>query len=226
MPTQSITLSDPPANKIKALYQICATLVASAEANADASTQGWHSWFYTYLLWHESAQLSTRTQRGAGPGRGLMQFEATTAWDTIKIHVLGPTPGLIARLADAAGVDADSQMKPALRGFAALGDPDNVWPDDSPVNQVEAWLLSSDSFGICLMQIQFERFHATLPPLPPVAAGEDPRNTDYHAQFAQVWADSWWKGPADQQSARLQQFLTSAATLDQALPQLVASTVV
>ena len=223
MPSQSIDPSSPnPATRITGVYNICGGLVGAAEPEADANTVAWHSWFYTYLMWHEGSQLTTRTQKNDGPARGLMQLEATTAWDTIKIYVMGPTAGLVARLADAAGVGADTEMKPTLKAFGKLANPANEWPDASPANKVEQWLLSSDSLGICLMQIFFERFDTTLPPLPPVLATEDARNPQYHSQFASVWADSWWKGPSAQRAARIQQFLASAAALDAAMAQVGA----
>lgn len=207
-------LEPDPSVRINSLLEICREVLPVITDNpAEAD---WQAWFYTYLLWHESAQLTTRRQFSGGPGRGLMQFEATTAWDTIKVYVLGPTKGLVARLAAAVDVDRNTVMLPALRAFADAGHPHNVWPSGAPMNQVERWLLTSDSFGLTLMQMQLDRYRVTLPPAPFTIA-DDPRDPTVHEAFADLWADQWWKGPASVRPTRIGQFLASARSLDQAL---------
>jgi hypothetical protein len=213
----SIELTDPAATKIADLLVLGREVAEAADPDEADDDRKWRVWFYTYLMWHESAQLTTRVQGNDGPGRGLMQFEATTAWDTIKIYVLGATPGLVARLAQAANADVQTEMAPALRSFAAMPNPHNVWPTDSPANQIEAWLLNNDRFGMTLMQIQFERFDSVLPPLPPVVPSADPRDPSFRSQHASVWADQWWKGPAAQRPDRIDSFEDSAAALNAAL---------
>jgi len=215
--SNSINLLDPAPAKVGELFAIARSVVAAAAPNATADEHHWRAWFQTYLMWHESAQLATRRQFNNGPGRGLMQFEATTAWDTIKLYVLGPTPGLVRRLADAANVEVQSEMAPALQAFGALPNPGNVWPAASPASRVECWLLNNDRFGIALMQIHLERFGAALPPFPPVLPTADPRDPKFRSQHAEAWADEWWKGPAAERPARLQAFHASAAALNLAL---------
>ena len=216
-PADSVDSAEPdPIARVDALKAVIIPLITAAEPLLDPAMTNWRTWFYVYLLWHESAQLTTRVQRADGPGRGLMQFEPSTAWGTIKYYVLGATPGLVARLARGAQVDAASVMLPTLRKFANLLDPGETWP--AAVPEIERWLVQRDGFAFTLLQIALERFRVSLPPFLPILSTVDPRDPLVQPQFAEVWADCWWKGPAAQRPLRIQQFLASARALQAALP--------
>jgi hypothetical protein len=213
--SQSISLDADAVTKINGIQSIAASIIAAGYPDADTRQELWASWFYTYLMWHESAALTTRTQSGGGPGRGLMQFEATTAWDLANIYVV-KNAARVASLADAAGVDS-AAMQSALQAFADAGDPSNVWPPDGDQSKIEGWLLNSDTFGVTLMQLQFHRYSVDFPPIAPTTTAADPQSADTLGQHADTWADNWWKGPASQRPGRISAFLSSARALNTAL---------
>ena len=177
----------------------------------------WRCWFYVYLMWHESGGLRTRSQTAPGTARGLMQFEAATAWDVIKIYVMGPTPGLVARLAAAAGVDRATVAIPVIKAFAALPNPGPVWPPIGLAKQIEHWLLAHDSFGIELMQMQFARYRVFIPGVP-VRLLRGPRSPAARQSYANLWADAWWRGAQKVRAKRIADFMEDAAGLNVASP--------
>ena len=100
-----------------------------------------------------------------------MQFEPRTVRDLIANYILGPTPGIVANLAAAAGV-SEEEMRAALRAFSGSDAPRtrNTWPlpnPGDPSTKIEEWLLGVDSFGIKLMRLYFRAqgdAHRAQPP--------------------------------------------------------------
>ncbi len=161
-----------------------------------ADRRNWILWTFLYIIWYEGKNATTRRQDGGGPARGLMQMEPATLHDLVKQYVFGPTSGLIANLAQAAGV-SDDDMKNALRDFRDHPEPpQNRWPATSSSNsahKVETWLVTVDSFGIKLMRYYFKRNsqHA----FPPANLGDisnSPQAAQFKAQHSEHWAQ-WWK---------------------------------
>lgn len=90
-----------------------------------ADRRNWILWTFLYIIWYEGKNATTRRQDGGGPARGLMQMEPATLHDLVKQYVFGPTSGLIANLAQAAGV-SDDDMKNALRDFRDHPEPPQI----------------------------------------------------------------------------------------------------
>lgn len=161
-----------------------------------ADKRNWILWTFLYIIWYEGKNATTRRQDGGGPARGLMQMEPATVHDLIKEYVFGPTSGLIANLAQAAGVSVDD-MRNALKDFRDhLEPPQNRWPTQSTTNsahKVENWLLTSDTFGIKLMRYYFKR--SSQHSFPPANQGDivkSPQAEQFKAQHSEHWA-KWWK---------------------------------
>lgn len=129
----------------------------------------------------------------------------------ITFYVFGPTPGLIANLAAAAGVSPED-MRAALDAFRRFQDARdrNVWPNPAPgdpASKVEEWLLSIDSFGIKLLRYAFraEGDPHSFPPSRPEDLTFDAQDDSLKDDHASHWA-RWWKrsfgGPEDEAEKR------------------------
>jgi len=179
------------------LRRIVENILDDVDGSASAERRRWIIWVLLYVMWHEGMGARTRTQTGGGPGRGLMQFEPGTLHWLIKEYVLGPTPGLVANLAAAAGVSPD-EMREALRSFRDSADPpSNVWPNpapNSPEKKLERWLLEVDSFGVKMMRYVFKALgqEHTFPPQNDVDRTADPQDERFKSEHSGHWA-RWWK---------------------------------
>ncbi len=178
------------------LRQIIENILEDTDSGpSNADRRAWILWVFLYIIWYEGAAATTRRQGGGGPARGLMQFEPQTVQDLVDQYIFGPTPGLIANLAAAAGVST-SEMRTALQAFRNHADPaSNRWPSSptDPAAQVEQWLLDIDSFGAKLMRYYFRRFAGhRFPPASASDLASSPQDERFKAEHSEHWAE-WWK---------------------------------
>lgn len=193
----AIDLSASEEERYQTLRAIIEDVLDDTDPGAGAANKrNWVLWTFLYIIWYEGKQATTRRQDGGGQARGLMQIEPATLHDLIKEYVFGPTTGLIANLAAAAGVSVDD-MRHALRDFRDHPEPpQNHWPTAdiaNRANKVEDWLLTVDSFGIKLMRYYFKRSsHHRFPPANQDDIAESPQEEVFKTEHSEHWAE-WWK---------------------------------
>ncbi len=221
-----IDLTADDGERYRRLRRIAENVLADTDPRLDARARSWIVWSFLYMCWYEGDRATTRTQRGGGPGRGLMQFEPQTLWDLIDKFVFGPTEGLIRNLALAAGV-TEEEMRKVLLAFRASADARdrNAWPKgaEDPAARLEQWLLSLDSFGIKLMRYHFRRFRDhRFPPARQEDVGNDPQDDRFKTEHAEQWA-AWWKrqfrggpgeSPEEERRRKVRDFADRARALD------------
>lgn len=107
--------------------------------------------YFTRVAWHESAYLTTRTQIGGGPARGILQFEPKRAYDGCET---AKSRNLITRLAQSCGTTKDlwSAAQPLRTA--------QRFPADNLVLQC---LMSCDLFTVYLARIWHYRLSESFP---------------------------------------------------------------
>lgn len=211
------------AERARQIKDLVARVVGETDRGEGSSARRqWIVILFCYVIWWEGHRATAREQIGGGPGRGLVQFEPLTLWDLLHRYVLGPTPGLIANLATAAGV-TEEEMSAAIRAFDRdAAPPSNAWPITTPASAVERWVRDIDTFAVKLMRYEFRRQGAhRFPPSDPADLPRDPRDDAFKRQMAEQWAE-WWKrsfpGGTEERERRIREFVERAREFDRLDP--------
>lgn len=217
----AIKLTDTPRKRHKDLGLICDQVLMLVMPDSSHAVQRlWARVFFVYLMWWEGNTANTRTQFGSGPGRGLMQFEPATVRDLYDHYsrVLGKETIFTQYVGSASGLSS-AAVKTAFDAFLASARPtNNRWPiSNSNAAAVENWLLSDDSFGICLMYLQLKR--GTAKKIPPKIAANlnaDPHADQSKSEHAEAWAKYWKRSfaSANDRKQQIAKFIQRAKDSD------------
>jgi uncharacterized protein (TIGR02594 family) len=122
--------------------------------------------FLVHLAWHEAAACTARAQHGGGPARGLPQFEAHRARDTLEYAFRRRNDRVFWRHAVSAArttepAITDASLEAAWRALPEFGDPQaSRFPQGSVVERL---LLSNDYFALTCARIALKKLPAALP---------------------------------------------------------------
>lgn len=228
--------------RYKQLRDICeSVLLRLLQGEQEDNAREWATTFFVYLMWWESNGGKSRKQSSGGPGRGLIQMEATTMWDLYN-HYSRVQKNKHNRFLDDCSWAVEKPRADVVKALEVFWEsnkptshnshPRNTWPSTGDESLIEDWITNIDAFAIVLLYKQLTR--GTSKKIPPTSSAnliKDPRSDAFKEEHAEAWAKHWkrqFKGGDTEKNAQKKKFIARAKkadsleqALNKALPYLV-----